>query len=108
MVNIHDKAHELAKALKETDEVKAFKQLRNQVDGNPQLKSMIEDFNRKQLESQKYVLEGKQIPASEMNKLQELYDVIARDPIARQFLEVQMKVATLVNDVTKIITQAIE
>jgi cell fate (sporulation/competence/biofilm development) regulator YlbF (YheA/YmcA/DUF963 family) len=106
--NIYNKTHELGKLLKQSDLIKEFKTLKSQIEMNSNLKTIIEDFNKKQLESQKYIFEGKEIPKKEMEMLQELYSVVARDPVAFKFLEIQMKVATMMNDITKILSQSIE
>ena len=42
-INVHDKAHELARALKESDQYKAYVQLKEQVDAKPELAATGQD-----------------------------------------------------------------
>ena len=45
-MNIHDKAHELARALKDSPEVRELKEAGKKIEGERFSKKMIEDFRK--------------------------------------------------------------
>lgn len=108
MENIHDKAHELANLIKHSEEFNDYKRLRNLVMKADSTKSMVEDFQKRQLELQKKQIMGEEITEKDQTKLQELYLILAKNPTANEYLMAEMKLGQIMADVSKIISDAIE
>jgi cell fate (sporulation/competence/biofilm development) regulator YlbF (YheA/YmcA/DUF963 family) len=108
MVNVHDYAHSLARALKESQEYRAFKAARERIEQKPAAKEMVADFHKKQLELQSLALQGKEPSQQQKEALERLYGVLQGDPDVRDYLLAEQRLALLMNDIYKIIGEAID
>ncbi|HEY8347754.1 MAG TPA: YlbF family regulator [Symbiobacteriaceae bacterium] len=108
MVNVYDYAHNLARALKECPENKAFQAARAKIKGKPAAEQMVADFHKKQLELQSQALQGKEPTEEQKEGLQRLYNIIQTDPDVREYLMAEQRLAVLLQDIQKIIADAIE
>ncbi|MDD4389471.1 MAG: YlbF family regulator [Eubacteriales bacterium] len=106
-MNVYNEAHNLAKAIKECDELKQYLELKKQIDTNEDLSKAIADFQSKQMEYQLAQMSGKE-PDDEMtNSIQELYGILMRDPKAAEYMQAEMSFSVMMNDVYKILGEAI-
>lgn len=106
-MNVYNEAHNLAKAIKECDELKQYIELKKEIDANEELASAIADFQSKQMEFQLSQMSGKEPDAEMTGKIQELYAILMRDPKAAQYLQAEMRFSMMMNDVYKILGDAI-
>lgn len=102
-MNVYDQAHGLAKAIRECEEFKQFDQYQKLVDQNPELSASLKDLQAKQLEMQAKQMMGEQIGPEAMQQMQELSQIMMRDPLAAQYLQAQMRFSLMMNDVYKIL-----
>ena len=105
-MNVYDQAHGLAKAIKESGEFKEYDRLKKQVDANPQLSEAIKDFQSKQMEFQAKQKMGEKPDASAMEQIQQLYGIMRKDPLAAEYMQAQMRFSLMMNDVYKILGEA--
>lgn len=108
MVNVYDYAHSLARALKECPEHKAFQAARGRLKGKPAAEQMVKDFHKKQLELQALALQGKEPTAGQKEALERLYAIIQGDVDVREYLMAEQRLSIILNDVYKILGEAIE
>ena len=107
-MNIYDTANKLAAELKQTDEYKAYKNSKQQIESNAEVKSKIDEFDKLRVEAQKAMLKG-EANANELSvKLQNLYTELYQNEIAKNYLEAEMRVSVMVTDINKIISEAIK
>ncbi len=107
-MNIYDTANKLAAELKQTDEYKAYKNSKQQIESNAEVKSKIDDFDKLRVEAQKAMLKG-EANANELSvKLQNLYTELYQNEIAKNYLEAEMRFSVMVTDINKIISEAIK
>lgn len=107
-MNIYDTANKLAAELKQTDEYKAYKNSKQQIESNAEVKSKIDEFDKLRVEAQKAMLKGEQ-NANELSvKLQNLYTELYQNEIAKNYLEAEMRFSVMVTDINKIISEAIK
>ena len=85
-MNVYDQAHGLASAIKESEEFKQYNALKKQIDANEELSKMLKDFQAKQLEFQTKQMMGEQPNAEDMAGIQQLYTIMAADPLTSQYL----------------------
>ncbi len=107
-MNIYDTANKLAAELKQTDEYKAYKNSKQQIESNAEVKSKIDEFDKLRVETQKAMLKG-EANANELSvKLQNLYTELYQNEIAKNYLEAEMRFSVMVTDINKIISEAIK
>ena len=107
-MNIYDTANRLASEIKQTDEYKAYKNSKQQIESNAEVKSKIYEFDKLRVEAQKAMLKGES-NANELSvKLQNLYTELYQNEIAKNYLEAEMRFSVMVTDINKIISEAIK
>ena len=60
-MNVYDTAHNLANAIKESQEYKDYAALKEKIDANPELSGMMKDFESKQLDLQTRQMVGEEV-----------------------------------------------
>lgn len=81
-MNVHDKAYELTRAIKESAEYKEMKEVKALIDADSDSKRMLDDFRKRQSELQQKMMAGEMPPQEEMQKMEKLYEVISLNPAA--------------------------
>jgi cell fate (sporulation/competence/biofilm development) regulator YlbF (YheA/YmcA/DUF963 family) len=106
-VNPYDLAHQLAKALSESDEYKEYKKARELLEQDPKAKEMVKDLREKQLEVEAQKLSGK--PSDEATKaLENLYNIAKFNSLVSKYLESEHRFAFMMMDIQKILAKAVE
>jgi len=105
-MTVYDAAHHLANAIKESEEFIQFRKLEKEVKSTPELKDMVEDFQKRQFELQGMQLQGQPIEEEKMKKLEELFSVINRDPKAAEYFQAELRFNQMMGDVSKILGDA--
>ncbi|MFR1724563.1 YlbF family regulator [Emergencia timonensis] len=102
-MNVYDQAHGLAAAIRESEEFKQYDQLKKVVDQNEELSKMIKDFQSKQFEAQAKQMMGEESAPDINQQIQNLYQIIVKDPMAAQYMQAEMRFSLMMNDVYKIL-----
>ena len=105
-MNVYNEAHNLAKSIKKSEEFKQYDALRKQIEANEELNNMIKGFEKKQLELQAKQLMGED-PGDMTQAVNELTQIVIKNPMAAQYLQAQMRFTLMMNDVYKILADAI-
>lgn len=108
MNNVYDCAHELARALKESPEYKTYSELKEKVSENAELSEMLNDFQQKQFQLQAQQVLGAEPETDMMEQVQNLYQIILRDPIAAQYLQAEFGFTRVVSDIYGILGEVIK
>lgn len=107
-MNVHDEAHNLARAIKESTEYKEYAELKAAASQNEELAAMLNDFQAKQFEIQAKQMMGEELGPDMMEQIQSLYQILMRDPLASQYVQAEMRFSLLVNDVYTILGEVIK
>ncbi|TXK72247.1 YlbF family regulator [Paenibacillus sp. N3.4] len=107
-MNVHDKAYELAKAIKESSEYREMKESRTTIDGDASSKSLLEDFRKRQNELQQKMAVGEMPPQEELEQIQKLYEVLSLNPRINQLFEAERRLSIILEDVQRIIAEPLE
>lgn len=107
-MTVYDSAHALAGEIKASIELKDFKELHHAVMANENTKAMVTDFQSKQFEIQAAQFSGQEIDPIKLNRIKELYEVISKDPLIKEYLQAEMRFGQMMSDVSKIISDAVE
>ena len=102
-MNVYDQAHNLARAIKESEEFKQYDYLKKVIDQKEDLSKMVKDFQAKQFEMQAKQMMGEEVGPEMMQGIQELYQIIMTDPTASQYMQAEMRFSLMMNDVYKIL-----
>ena len=105
-MNVYDGAHNLAAAIKQSDEFKEFKKYEEQLKANPELEKMINDFQQKSMEIQMKQMSGEELGADAMQSIQQLYGIVMQDPLAANYMQASMRFSLMMKDVFDIIGEA--
>jgi len=106
-LNPYDKAHELARALKASDEYRAFLAAKEAVEADPAAKKMVQDFLRKKMELEYEALAGKREDEARADGLRRMYEIIALNGKAREYLDAYLRFQRTMADISKIIGEAV-
>lgn len=107
-MNVYDQAHNLARAIKECEEYKQYSEKKEIINANPELKAMIEDFQKKQIEVQAAQMTGEEISEEMMNSIQQSMGILMTDPAAAEYIQCQMRFALMMQDVFGILNEVME
>ena len=102
-MNVYNEAHNLARAIRESEEYKQYDELKKRVAENPEIAEMLNDFQAKQFETQARLMMGEQVSPDLNARIQEMYAIIARDPLTAQYLQCEVRFSMMMNDVYKIV-----
>lgn len=105
---VYDKANELARALAESKEYKAYKTAKEKIELDAGTKKMVQDFKRKQFELQTAQITGQKLDEQKMNQIQSLYQVIIMNPDIAEYLQAEFALNQMLNDVYGILGKTVE
>ncbi len=108
MNNAYDLAHQLARAIKDSDEYKSYIEKKDALDQDEKNKKMVEDFQKQILELQLDYMSGKEIDENEIEKLGKLEEVLNLNPVINSYFQAELRFSKLVQDINNIIGDAIE
>ena len=107
-MNPYDKVHELVRAIKESDEVKQYLKIKEEVYKDEKNKEMIKDFREKQMEVQSLLMQGQEAETEKMEKLQNLYQILASNIKLKEFFDKEVRFDVMLSDIYKIIGEALK
>ncbi|MCL1810085.1 MAG: YlbF family regulator [Clostridiales bacterium] len=102
-MNVYNEAHNLAKAIRESEEYKQYEAMKKRVAGNPAMIEMLNDFQAKQFELQAKLMMGEALPDGTNAHIQELYGIMMKDPLTAQYMQCEIRFSMMMNDVYKIL-----
>ncbi len=106
-MSVKTKAHELARAIRESSEWQRVEKARAEIDQHEAAKIMLRDFNAKQVQLYQMQMQGKEPTEQEIAELQRLLETISFNPYLREFLEAEQALATMVQEVQNILSEAL-
>ena len=107
-MNVYDKAHNLAKAIKESNEFKEFDRIRKEVDDDKETSDMLKELTELQVQLQTAQMVGQQPEKDVFARFQSLNTMAMTKPLAMQYMQAQYALATMMNDVFGIVGEAIK
>ena len=107
-MNVYDEAHSLAKAIKESNEFKEFDRIRKEVDADKETSDMLKELTELQVQLQTAQMVGQQPDKDVFARFQSLNTMAMTKPLAMQYMQAQFALATMMNDVFGIVSEAIK
>ncbi len=110
-MNIYDTANRLAQEMRESEEYKNYKKLKDRIESNPDKKAKLEEFENMRYEMQLGTIKGtenEEENKEKLKQLQEKYIQLLQDEEMKQYFDYEIKFNVMVTDVNKIIAEAIK
>ena len=107
-MNVYDTANRLAGEIRESEEYKGYKKLKDALMSNLDTKNKIEDFEKLRYEIQLMQYTGEEKDEEKNKKLQEMYSVLISDNQIKEYFDLEVKFNVMIADVNKIIAEAIK
>lgn len=107
-MNVYDTANKLAYEMKNSDEYKKYKEAKDKVMQNPEMKAKIEEFEKIRYDAQVLAIQKGENNPEKVSKLQELYTILVENKDIKEYFDLEVKFNVMVADVNKIIAEAIK
>ena len=72
------------------------------------LKDKVEEFEKIRYEEQLLAMQGEEQSVAKMQRLQELYEILIKEPVVKDYFEKEVKFNLMIADVNKIIGESIK
>jgi len=105
---VYDKANELARSIRESKEYLEYKELKKVVTEDLKLKDKVDEFEKIRYEEQLLAVQGEKTSEDKMKKLQELYEILVKEPKVKEYFDAEVRFNLMIADVNKIIGESIK
>lgn len=107
-MTVYDTTHELARQLRNSREYIEYKEIKDVIYANPELKKKVEEFEKIKYEVQMLTIQGEKQDEEKMAKLQDLYTILLNNKDVKKFFDMQVRFNVMLADVNKIIGEAVK
>lgn len=105
---VYDEANNLAKSIQESKEYLDYKKIKEEVLKLPELKSKIDDFEKIRYDVQVMTFQGEKQDEQKMKKLQEMYDILMKEPKIKEYFDIEVRFNIMLADVNRIISESVK
>ena len=105
---VYDRANALARDIRECDEFKVYKELKDKVMADEGTKQLITQFKTLQFAAQAEYMAGKEPDPATVEKLEKMGEVLQFNPAVAEYFVAEYKFNTIISDVYRIIGEACE
>ena len=95
---VYKKVEELQQELRNSIEYKEFKEAKELVNNEPGLQEKINEFEKIRYEEQLLALQGEEQSMAKMAKLQELYEMLIKEPKVKEYFDYPSRIGVLLNN----------
>lgn len=107
-MNIYDAAHNLARALNNSNEYQEYLKNQQRVFSNPNTKRMIADFRKKVMEVQMEQMSGQRVDERKVDEVKKLEETLMSNTAIKDYFMSEMRFSQTMNDIYKIIGESID
>ena len=107
-MNTYDSAHNLAKAIKNSDEYNNYRSAEGKIQANEGLKKAFEDFRKRERNLQMQMIGGQEAEKSEIESLNALYEILSKDPLGMEYFQAETRYRQMLEDISKILADAMQ
>jgi len=105
---VYDEANNLSKAIKESKEYKDYKEAKEKLKQDVALKEKVDEFEKIRYEVQVISFKGEEQSEEKMKKLQEMYEILMKEPQIKEYFDVEVRFNIMLADVNKIISESVK
>ncbi|QUL98249.1 MAG: YlbF family regulator [Candidatus Fermentithermobacillus carboniphilus] len=103
---VYDKAYELARELKGSEEYKEYQKAKQAILENPQALSILREYRTHQLAAQSAILTGKELDEKQKAALGRIQEIVNMHGPVKRFIEAEERVLVVLADIQKILQDA--
>lgn len=103
MTTTHKYAHQLAQAIRESEDFKQLKDAMEQIEKEDTSQKMLDDFRQMQMDLQLKQMQGQTITQQEQEQAQRLFETITLNPTISRLLQAEQRLGTVMEDINKIV-----
>lgn len=107
-MNVYDIAHDLARAVKDSQEMTILKKAMADIESNADAKQMLDDFRQRQADVQRQIMSGETPASDEMENMEKLYEIINMNPTIRNMLEAERRLSIVMEDIQRILSEPLK
>lgn len=107
-MQVYDTANKLAQEIRESNEYKLYKESKDKISKNPELKKKIEEFEKVRYDAQVLSIKGEDSDKEKIEKLQQLYEILVQNKDIKEYFDLEVKFNIMIADVNKIIAESIK
>lgn len=105
-MNTYDEAYALAKAIRESDEMKRLISAADKIKENEDAKKMVKDYIMAQMKADYSKLAGQEASPDDYKHLQDLALLVSGNSVAQEYLQAFIRWNQVAADLQKIISEA--
>lgn len=107
-MNVYDTANRLAQEIRSSEEYKRYKEAKEKINSNNNLKKKIDDFEKLRYDIQVLAIQGKESDEEKNKKLQEMYTILLQEKEIKEYFDLEVKFNVMLADVNKIIAESVQ
>ena len=107
-MNVYDTANRLASEIRSSEEFTKYKEAKQKIDANSDLKKKIDDFEKLRYDIQVLAMQGKDVEEEKNKKLQEMYSILIEEKEIKDYFDLEVKFNVMLADVNKIIAESVK
>ena len=102
-MNPYDQAHELAQALKQSEEYREYIRLKEMAYDDSTNKALLDEYKRLQFRLQAHIATGERMPEEDYQRLQQIGALLQFNPDVSAFLMAEFRFQRMLSDIFKIL-----
>jgi len=107
-VHVYDKAHELARALKSSEEYLKLLAAQEKLSADQAALKMFLDYRRKEIAYQTAMMSGQKPDDSEIKSLERLAEIVGLNSAVRDYIQAEARFGVIFGDVQRIIGDSVK
>ena len=104
-MNPYDQAHELVRALKESEEYREFTRLKDVAYDDGTNKALLDEYKRLQFRLQAKLAAGESMPEEDAQRLQQIGALLQFNPDVSAYLLAEFRFQRMLSDIFKILAE---
>ncbi len=108
MDNVHDRARQLAEALKSSQYYRRYEKAKEKIKNDDESLEMVSQFHEKHLELQQHQMSGGQITEEQREELTRMRQILDLKPEVREYLQAQTQLVQMIADIQEILNDAVD
>ena len=105
-MNIYDQTHELARALRQSEEYTSYAELRQRAFDDPTNKALLDEYKRLQYRMQLSLASGDRMSEDDYQRMQKIASLLQFNADASAYLLAEFRLQKLLGDMYKILADA--
>lgn len=107
-MNVYDTANKLAYEIKQSEEYRNYKELKEKIEGDIPLKEKLDNFEKLRYEIQIASIQGLEGDKEKAEKMQKVYLELIQNETMKQYFDAELKFNIILTDINKIIGEAVQ